>query len=359
MFSLFSLLTACGPTSDPNAMRIVGRHTVADDGTIQFAWPGVYAEGRFRGTAIGIDFGNELTISGEPKLPEHQQAIFYDVLVDGQHVRTLENPQGLIWISRLSVGEHRLRVQKRNESAATLSQLRGIRAGHLGALLPPAPAKPSRFIFIGDSYTAGYGLLSNKRDCSDAELAKYSHAGKGFAALTAAHFDADYQINAFSGRGLVRNYDGLMAPTMYDLLDRTSPWPQAQSLLQDQPITAVVVGLGINDFSTPVKTTEVLSRERLYDQFVERYTLLVGKLREIYGKNAWVVLSSTAVGEGRLAEAVNQVAKRLKATGETKLLQWHYEGLKLDGCHWHPSLADHEIMAEGLISILTTKLAAP
>lgn len=58
----------------------VGRVKKAADGTVQYGWPGVYFEGRFRGTGVGVvldDADND-----------------YDVQVDGTTVATLVTPAG-------------------------------------------------------------------------------------------------------------------------------------------------------------------------------------------------------------------------------------------------------------------------
>jgi hypothetical protein len=44
--------------------------------------------------------------------------------------------------------------------------------------------------------------------CTGNEVHRTTNADLSFGALTARRLNADYQINAFSGRGMVRNYNG-------------------------------------------------------------------------------------------------------------------------------------------------------
>jgi hypothetical protein len=83
-----------------------------DRGTMAFSWPGVYFEGRFRGTGIGV-------VLNDP-------AADYDVQVDGAVAATLVMPAaGTHWISGLARGTHTVRLVKRSESPWATSEFGG------------------------------------------------------------------------------------------------------------------------------------------------------------------------------------------------------------------------------------------
>lgn len=102
-----------GPGQAAAVRSAVGQvHTagrVKDCGeTLQFSWPGVYFEGRFRGTGVGVVLDCA--------------AADYDVQVDGATVATLVTPgDTTYWITGLRDGEHAVRVVKRNDTPGETS----------------------------------------------------------------------------------------------------------------------------------------------------------------------------------------------------------------------------------------------
>lgn len=161
-------------------------------------------------------------------------------------------------LDRLGPGEHVVRLDKLTESQSGSSRFQGFFVGEGGKALP-AQARPRRIEFIGDSHTVGYGVRSASRDCTQQQVHDLTDTSLAFGPILARRLDADYRIEAFSGRGVVRNYNGL-APgePLPVLLPRLIPG-------QDQPRVAaddgwspdlLVIGLGTNDFSTPLKPDE-------------------------------------------------------------------------------------------------------
>jgi hypothetical protein len=99
-----------------------------------------------------------------------------------------------------------VRIKLRSEDHDTLAPLEGLLLAD-GQNLSDTPAKPSRKIeFIGDSYTAGYGIESPGRQCSQDELRKYTNAFRTFTAHVTEAFHAQNIVLGWSGAGVVRNY---------------------------------------------------------------------------------------------------------------------------------------------------------
>jgi lysophospholipase L1-like esterase len=346
----FSLVAGALPVSAASAAGPVRAHTagrvqVSGDAA-QFSWPGVYFEGRFRGTGVGIILNDG--------------AADYDVQVDGATVATLVAPGQITYrVSGLSPGVHRVRLVKRSESPWAVSEFGGFVATAGGAILP-GPAPRSRQIeFIGDSYTAGYGNLSASRDCTGDEVNRTTNADVSFGALTARRLHADYQLNAFSGRGMVRNYNGGEPGTSY----RT--YYERALLSVDGDVwrpgrwrpQVVVVGLGINDFSTAINAGEVWTPESLVSAYRSAFLTFIGQLRERYGPRTTIVVSATPVsGSTQPAEVAQQVVRERNAQGDSRVRYWFYDSAGLDygGCHWHPSARDHVVIADRLEAYLAT-----
>jgi lysophospholipase L1-like esterase len=336
---------SAGPAAALSPVHTAGR-VEATAGALQYSWPGVYFEGRFRGTGVGIVLNDA--------------AADYDVQVDGATVATLVMPgRTTYWVRDLAPGPHRVRLVKRSESPWAVSEFGGFVPVAGGAILPGPPPRHRQIEFIGDSYTAGYGNLSASRDCTGDEVNRTTNADLSFGALTARRLNADYQLNAFSGRGMVRNYNGGEPGTSYrTYYDRAllsvdgDVWRPGRWRPQ-----LVVVGLGINDFSTAINPGEQWTPESLIAAYRTAYLGFLDKLRARYGPRTIIVVSATAVsGTTAFADTARQVVQESNDRGDSRVRYWYYDSAGLDygGCHWHPSLRDHQVIADRLEAYLAT-----
>lgn len=345
-----TLLTAAPAAAAPEAhlrAHTAGRVQVVD-GSAAYSWPGVYFEGRFRGTGVGVVLDDAVND--------------YDVQVDGATVATLVTPgRTTHWVRGLPDGAHRVRLVKRTESPQAAGRFDGFRPVPGGAVLGGPRARERQIEFIGDSYTAGYGNASGTRDCSAiGGIDRNSNADLSFGALTARRLGADYQLNAYSGRGMVRNYagrdPGVDFRTYYDraLLHVEGDLWRVPRGWRPQ---LVVVGLGINDFSTAIAPGERWTPENLVAAYKAAYQGFIDKLRDRYGSGAIIVVSATALSNTTaFAETARQVVEDRNRAGDDRVRYWYYDDPGLDrlGCDWHPSLRDHRIISGRLDSFIAT-----
>ncbi|WP_433888506.1 polysaccharide deacetylase family protein [Streptomyces sp. CA-111067] len=324
---------------------------VTDQGsTVKYTWPGVYFEGRFHGTSVGIvlnDASND-----------------YEVQIDGGTATALLAPGDVThWVTGLTDADHSVRVAKRTESPWSAGQFGGFVAGTGGTMLSKPAARTKQIEFIGDSWTAGYGDMSTSHDCSAAGVNRNSNANQSFGALTARNLDADYQINAWSGMGMVRNYNGGNAGTNYRTYYDTalqavdsSAWQRPDSWKPQY----VVVGLGINDFSTALNPGEPWANEAaLVADYRAAYQAFIDKLRARYGANTYIVLTYPYLyNTNDLADSITQIVKQRNDQGDARVRSFYYDnsalGLDLLGCDWHPSQQDHKKIATALTSFLNS-----
>ena len=228
------------------AVNVGGRvatHSLPGGGTeYEHQWPGVYFESRFKGTKAYLAFNDTLNE--------------YRVIVDDGTPLTLNQPgKGVFEVAGLAPGTHTMRLEKVTESQSTSGAFDGfsIPASERPLSIPP---RVRQMEFIGDSSMTGYGDRSTTRKCTDEERRARTDTQQGYAALTAKHFNADYQINAVSGRGLIRNYGGFAPEAAIShvyantLIDGTAPYndPTWQPRI-------VVVELGA-DFAKPLTPGE-------------------------------------------------------------------------------------------------------
>ncbi len=329
----------------PGRVRAVGTG-------VQYTWPGVYFEGRFRGTGVGLvlnDANND-----------------YVVQVDGATVATLVTPgQTTYWVANLTNAEHTVRLAKRTESPWAAGEFDGLVAAPGGAVLDRPAARSRQVEFIGDSWTAGYGNMSTTRDCTgNGGVTRNSNADSSFGALAARSLGADYQLQAWSGLGVVRNYNGQSSdlsfrsyyPTDLQALWNSATW-QNPGTWKPQ---VVVIGLGINDFSTALGAGEKwATMDALTADYRTAYLGFLDKLRVQYGADTYLVLTyPTLSNTTALADSVRQVVATRNAQGDARVKSLYYDnsalGLDLTGCDWHPSRHDDQAIAGAITGFLGT-----
>ena len=332
--------------SAPLAMTVGGRVLVEKDPTAQsfgaqkytYQWPGTYFTVSFRGTEAYFRVG------------EGKQILH--VVLDQKPPIILAKPgPGVYRISGLTDGAHTVRIEVVTESQAGPNSFGGFSLPPSASPLPP-PEEARQIEFIGDSHTVGYGNTSTKRECTEKKVWKTTDNSLAYGPLTAKHFAADYQINAISGRGIVRNYNGspgdpLPLAYSYVLFDKQNVF--ADSSWDPQ---VVVLALGTNDFSTPLHPGEKWkSRDQLHADYEATYVAFLQKLRTRYPR-AFFILWATDMANGEIqAEALN-VTGQLQAGGDTEVAFIPVHGLAMTGCHSHPSTADDKIVAAKLIDFI-------
>lgn len=324
---MLSLLLAAAIVQTPLPLNIGGRVAPASNGAYDFGWPGVYFEGRFTGPSVevAVDTGVEhLAVS-----------------VDGvRKAELIKSGETRLKLDRLGPGEHVVRLDKLTESQTGSARFEGFFVGREGRALP-APVRSRRIEFIGDSYTVAYGVRSTTQDCTEQQVHDLTDTSLSFAPLLAARLDADYRIEAFSGRGVVRNYNGLAPgeplPALFPRLipGQGEPRIAANDLWKPE---IVVIGLGTNDFSTSLHAGEAWADEAaLRKDYRDSYVAFVEGLKASRpGARFFLIQGDTFVDD------VAEVAGRAGATAV------RITGMERTACHGHPSVADQRMMADRL-----------
>lgn len=310
-------------------VHVGGRTLAAPDGSRVFGWPGIYIEARFRGAAVRVRFD--------------APADHLRLLIDGREWRVFRAPGKVdVTIAGLAPGEHRVRLEKLTESQAGSSRFIAFEAPGGTALRPES--RKRQIEFIGDSFTVGYGNTAPSAECTAQQVHDLTDTSQAFGPLTAQALDADYRIHAFSGFGMVRNYDGgspgQSLPAIYP---RAIPG-HTESAAPDPAWKPgiIVVNLGTNDFSTALKPGEAWpDAAALRAAYRDRYAAFVGELAERQPQARFLLM-----GSGDFYAEVEAVASRLKQRLPGRVRSLRFSGLALGGCHGHPSLADHRLLAK-------------
>ena len=339
MRSLFLAAVAALALSSPAAAQtaltpnIGGRAVALLEGGYEFGWPGVYFEGRFTGRSVEV--------AVDPQL-EHLA-----VSIDGKVRAELDLP-GVTRMSfdDLGPGEHVVRVDKLTESQTGSARFLGFTVGRGGQALPPT-SRPRRIEFIGDSHTVGYGVRSTKHNCTQAEIHDLTDTSLAFGPILSRRLDADYRIVAFSGRGVVRNYGGA-APgqTLPVLYSRAIPGDAAPVVDRAEAWRPdlIVIGLGTNDFSTPVAAGEAWADEAaLHADYRATYARFIRDLARRQPQARFLLIAGDS-----FAADVEQVAQTVDAEAAGLATPVRVTGMDLGACDWHPSIADQRMMADRL-----------
>ncbi|MEY2934505.1 MAG: hypothetical protein RL033_5254 [Pseudomonadota bacterium] len=334
-----------------------GRVDLSDPTVATYAAPGVTVTVRFRGEAIAVLLGDEFRYGNERG--------FHDVLVDGQ----LQSPIALqngtdryAVASGLGPGEHSVSLVKRTQAQLGKALFRGFEIN--GEVLPPAPAPSLAIEFIGDSITAGEGVegANGSAECGQNALGQpggwgqpVHNANRSYGVVAARALNAEFQLTAVSGIGLVRNYsqmyDARTMPDVYDLMFAEEmasiPWDHARYTPD-----VVVVALGTNDFSPGDAPADQPRAKLDVGAYTDAYVQFVSRLRGLYPEAEIFALTSQLLSDGSpdasyrsatdLQTAVTNVAQRLNTQGDSRVHSFVTMRVSGLGCSGHPNVQQSE-----------------
>lgn len=343
------------PTGDiqPLAVHVGGRVEIAPlpGGARAFVheWPGVYFEAAFHGERVMLKFDD----------PANE----YRLLVDDLPPIPLAQPGAAeVTVAGLADRPHVLRLEKVTESIDLPATFAGFYVPASARPIALPPPRPRQVEFIGDSLMAGYGVRSGTRECTKEQVRLLTDTQATWPALVARRFDADYQINAISGRGLVRNYAGELPdaplPAVYPrtLPSRGGDWHDPSWQPQ-----VVVLGLYTNDFSTPLEAGEKWASDaELVAAFTAAYSPLLAELHRRSPDAAVLVVrpdlpdQPESQSAAMAAAAQQAIAEAARAAGIRTIRFPVLPDLGLDNgaCDYHPSLADHRKLAAWMTAYL-------
>lgn len=227
-------------------------------------------------------------------------------------------------------------------------------------LLPPPKRKPRQIQIIGDSITCGYGVEGSVEDLVHNTATE--NPAKAYSVLTARALDADVEIVAWNGKGVISSYIGdetdtpdksWLVPMLYDYTDagcckQYFHEPQEQWEKWDASRSTpdlVIIYLGTNDASY---TREIPERNR---EFCQAYQKLLLHIHEKHPQAK--ILCTIGTMDSRLnttvEQAVSEFAGKIPEAEITYLAlanQREEDGL---GTFWHPTPVTHQKAAAQII----------
>lgn len=324
-------------------IQYMGRVETTTSEQVAFDWPGIVIQTVISGTSCSAVF---------------EGVNSFDVFVDGILTTTLQTTakKNTYPIAKnLTDRNHRLVIAKRSESAGAPTIFYGLILDKGKDLSPPDRLSNRKIEFIGDSYTVGFANEYMGRECvsgkEDSIIFAATNTSKAFGTIVARAFSAQYQINAVSGKGLVRNYNGIdrghELPACYERTlvstvntpDKKGAWNFA-SWRPD----VVVIGIGINDFQAnpPYPDSAV---------FDAAYHKLIGKLIANNPEVKIICCATKVWPTDALIPRVKAVIAEQEKRGNKNIRYFDYitENGALYG---HPHIHDHRTIAQGLIPVV-------
>lgn len=318
--------------ADP-ALRYFGRFDMTDPAKPRCDWPGTGIQAVFTGPSVSVK------LSGG--------ANDFTVVIDGTVRPKLVMEAGKTeypLATGLAPGQHTLELFKRTEAHYGIVAFEGLVLADGNSLVTP-PARPSRrILYVGDSFTVGYGADATTLTC--ASLRPYDNNWLAFGPVTARALEAEYSVQAISGLGMIHNYNDpspQSAEPFPFFFDRTL----AGSALPAWNFASwiphlVVVALGTNDFSTATKPTQA--------QYATAYKAFLARLRGHF-PTAEILLVSYAADTFQ-KPYVDAIAAEAKTQGDARVHRLHMPALNQQtdlGCDWHPNVSGHRKFADALI----------
>ena len=251
---------------------------------------------------------------------------------------------------------HLYRLIKISESNPGGVILHTIATDKKGKFMDAPKFSNRRIEFIGDSFTVGYGCEGNVADQED-RVFETTNASKSYAFLLADSYKADFQVNAFSGRGLVRNYDNIVPewkiPRLYKY---TAPGFAPEDLAKNSDESAllwnfdafhpqvIVLFLGINDFQGNPPYGDK-------DEFKKVYAEMLNDLRAKHPGVKFLLVSTKIWPNDDLTPTVKAVYENEIALGNKDLdfIEVHTTN---EGLHGHPTELSQVDLAKTLRPII-------
>ena len=332
-----SLGTFIIPT-DKN-IQYIGRIEDSHPERPTFTYPGVQIRCGFTGTS--------LSMVAKP------QSGYFMVEIDGgtaQKVAFLNN-NTVPLASGLNKGQHQVVVTYITEGYERLPEFQGFIVDE-GESSVPATNIPTRKIeFIGNSITCGYGIeAQSAKEPYRESTANYYFT---YAARTARNLNAQAVVVARSGIGVYRSYNG---PQTGDAVNMNTEYPY--TLLYNNKYVwdfsrympdVVCINLGTNDTSTQGADSLL---------FVQAFKRLYHQVRSHYPQARIVLLSgSMMTGKALLSAQQAMDATRTYAHQQGDREVYRFDLTPQDGSlgiglHGHPTMRQHEKMAEELTAYL-------
>ncbi|MCQ2427309.1 MAG: GDSL-type esterase/lipase family protein [Clostridia bacterium] len=302
----------------------------------------------FNWSASGFSFnfkgtGAKATIVSNA--PGGVDAAYIKIYVDGvwkKDVLLDAAKKEVVLASGLDAGkEHSIMVVKRTNARSSTSAVTEVKVDD-GEKLAPDAEKSRLIEFIGDSLTVGYGSVAGN---ASAWSTATEDVMKTYAPAIADAFDADFNVVAISGRGVVKNYGGDTDKLIGEIYPETDIYnlPGTKWGFERKP-DVIIINMGTNDASAGVSTADMRAGAKAF----------LKEVREL-NPNSEIIWTYCLTNSGEHT-AIKSAVEQFAAEGDA-----HVSYFRLTPCTeaekalGHPLAVAYEKRAQSLIDVIAEK----
>jgi lysophospholipase L1-like esterase len=245
-------------------------------------------------------------------------------------------------------GKHRVWIYKATEAHTGAVIISKIAAPGIKSLAIP---KLPLIEFIGNSITCGAAADDSEIPCGTGEYHDHHNAYMAYGPRVSRALNANFVLASVSGIGIYRtwNRNGPSMSQVYENADFQVNNPQKWNFNTYSP-KIVSIALGTNDMSkgdgSPRATFDTL-------QFVADYVKFVQLVKSKYPKARIALLSSPMIRDTSntiLQHCLISIKKQIDTVypNDKPVATFFFKPMDAHGCSGHPSVADHQILAEEL-----------
>ncbi|RXP64590.1 GDSL family lipase [Lutibacter sp. HS1-25] len=327
-----------------NLFYYQGRTDVLNDSTVALISPGAYVVSNFSGNYC------EVFLKGE--LSPYNYVSFE---LDGQYLGRIKIESDSIKPYLIDVPktnkEHKLKIFKESEASNGTVLFRGLKAEKV---LPYKLTSAKYIEFIGNSITCGAASDGSITPCETGLYFDHQNVYNAYGPRVSRALNVSFMLSSVSGIGIYRNWndENIEEPIMlqvYENLYLNTNDSIKYSFKQIPDIVSIC--LGTNDLSEGdgVKPRLPFNKEK----YIANYIEFVKKVYSHYPTTQIVLLSSPMSGEEGnriLVPCLKEVQKYFKENNDKSILLFEFDNNYNAGCLGHPSVEEHQQIAEKLIS---------
>ncbi|WP_423149351.1 SGNH/GDSL hydrolase family protein [Rubrolithibacter danxiaensis] len=321
-------------------LKYMGRISHSPD-IAELYWSGSSVKMNFEGTAV------------KAVLKDERANNYLNVIIDNDSIYKIKLDsvkKEYSLAEHLPNGKHSIELVKITEYDRGKTGFYGFELNKEGKILDaPAPRK-RKMEFYGNSITCGYAV---EDATGDSPASPFENHYLSYAAITARHFDADYNCIAKSGIGITISWFPYTMSTVFDRLnpdDSSSKWD-----FKNYTPDIVVINLFQND-SWLVNMPEHPEFKRLFgskkpseDFIIDSYTRFVKTIREKYPHSDIICALGNMDATKEGSPWPGYVVKAVKSLNDKRIYTHFFPYKNTPG---HPKVTEQQAMAQDLIEFI-------
>ncbi len=346
IFALLFILAACKNEktvivnySNPN-IEYWGRIDTSTTEGAKLYWSGTSIKINFEGTSV------------QALLKDEHGNNYYNVIVDNNKPYLLQPDtvsRYYYLAANLKKGKHSVTIFKNSEWDRGVTVFNGFKIK--GELLDKPASKDKKIEFYGNSITAGYAVTDTSG--KDRSSGAFTNNYLSYSAITARHYNAEYQCICKSGIGITISWFPMIMPELYNRLnptDTNSVWN-----FSNYTPDIVVINLFQNDSWLVHKPERAEFKANFGDTppsdkyIINAYQQFVSKIRTAY-PDAKIICMLGNMDATRKGSKWPEYIKSAVANLNDSKIYTFFMPYKETSCH--PSVKEQKDMANGLIRFI-------